>query len=275
MKKKITILFGLILLVAFYSEIKVCAAGGGVTKVKFGTTYKSFDLDGDGKKDTFKAKVVSPSSNKGSDMETIYIYVNNKKVFQQTIEELPRWDVRLVTVHSGETLIDISSYVADHGVAHKLYQVQNGKMKMLYDFFKYYDRYTYGNSIYVEIENVKGNTLITKASAQFNSTGIMNWNMNFVLKEGKIKRTSNQFTPIFYKKNHWTAQKKINVYKTAGSSTFAYTLNQGDVVQINKIIFKDLKVFFQVKNKGGKIGYIICPKTWQNQNYFKEAECAD
>ena len=113
--------------------------------------------------------------------------------------------------------------------------------------------------------------MVTSETAQFFATGMISWSMKFTYKDGKVKRTASQFTPT-YEKNvkNWTAQRNLNLYQQLGSKTLAYTIKNGDVVQINKIIFKDFKVYFQVINKSGKIGYLTCPKTFQSKNYFKE-----
>lgn len=180
--------------------------------------------------------------------------------------------MNLVTVGTGESLIDITSYIAsDDDCMHRIYRAQKNKLKMLYDFQKYYDGYAtyYG----ADIKKVEGNTLVTSETAQFFATGMISWSMKFTYKDGKVKRTASQFTPT-YEKNvkNWTAQRNLNLYQQLGSKTLAYTIKNGDVVQINKIIFKDFKVYFQVINKSGKIGYLTCQKTFQSKDYFKESQ---
>ena len=47
-----------------------------------------------------------------------------------------------------------------------------------------------------------------------------------------------------------------------------------NVIQINKVVYKNNKLYFQVKNSQGKTGYIPASKSVKSMNTFKEAQFA-
>ena len=145
----------------------------------------------------------------------------------------------------------------------------------MYDFQKYYENYA---SYYtVNVTGVSGNTIKTEVAAQFHTTGIICFDMNVTYKGGKFKRTANTFRPNYEsRENKWTAGRKIKAYKKAGSKKIAYTLKKGDVVTLDKIVYKNNKVYFQVKRSTGKVktGYIPAAKKWAYPQYFEEAQFA-
>lgn len=101
--------------------------------------------------------------------------------------------------------------------------------------------------------------------------------MNVAYKKGKFKRTANTFRPKYEsRKNKWTAGRKIKVYKKAGSKKTAFTLKKGNTVKLEKIIYKNNKVYFRVKRSKGKVktGYIPGAKKWADPQYFEEAQFA-
>ena len=89
--------------------------------------------------------------------------------------------------------------------------------------------------------------MVTSGTAQFFATGMISWSMKFTYKDGKVKRTASQFTPI-YEKNvkNWTAQRNLNLYQQLGSKTLAYTIKNGDVSS-NKQKWKN-RIFNMSKN---------------------------
>ena len=51
----------------------------------------------------------------------------------------------------------------------------------------------------------------------------------------------------------------------------AYTIKKGNIIKINKIVFKNNKVYFQIMNEKGKTGYIPCARKYKYKQDFKEA----
>ncbi|MCI8410691.1 MAG: hypothetical protein HFJ09_15765 [Lachnospiraceae bacterium] len=256
--------------------VGICFGKGKVAKaadtanvtVKSDVEYSQYDVNGDGKADTIKMKTVNIADNKESGM--IQIFVNDKITFEQKRAWSPVWNVKLIKLANGKIFFDIESLIMyDSNCIHRLYICENNKLKCVYDFQKYYDKYATRYS--VNIAKVSGNMIKTEVRPEFYVTGVIQYDMNISFKDGKFKRTSTTFV-LKYKamsmKNKWTAVKKIKVCKKAGSTKAAYTLKKGKVVKLNKVIYKNNKVYFQVKNNKGKTGYIPASKTL---GYFKEA----
>ena len=249
------------------------AASTANVSVQPDVVLSKYDVTGDGKADAIKVKIVDNKDEKYS--ATMQLFVNDKIAFQQKREASPDWNVKLIKLANGKVFFDIYSTIgSDDACIHQLYICKDDKLKSVYDFQKYNNNYA--DYFFVDIVKVSGNTLKTNVRAQFYTTGSIQYDMNLNYKNGKFVRTSNKFTPKYKKmsrKNKWTAEKKIKVYKKAGSKKVAYTLKKGNVIKLNKIIYKSNKIYFQVKNSKGKTGYIPAAKKYTS-SYFKEAQYA-
>ena len=233
-----------------------------------------YDVDGDGTTD--QVQITITDNEDKNESATMKVLVNEQTVFKQKREGGPYWNVKLLRLKNGEVFFDISSTImSDDACIHRLYSCEGDQLESVYDFQKSYDKY--GDYYFVDIDKVSGNSLKTSVRAQFFTTGSICFGMNMKYEEGTFKRTSDSYS-INYKemsrKNKWTAQKKIKVYKKAGSGKLAYTLKKGNVIKINKVVYKKNKVYFQVKNSKGKTGYIAASKSIKSINSFKEAQYA-
>lgn len=235
-------------------------------------TYKKYDVTGDGKADKIKISFKRVGE-RGYDGR-LRIYVNGKLAYDNTASDCIYWNVGLVRLKNGKAFFDIRNLVSSDDVdLHRLYKYDDGKFKVAYDFLKYYEGYAH--NVATAVYKVKGNTIYASIYGQFWKTGGIGHNIKIQYKNGKLKRVST-YCPISYgseEKNRWTATKKIKVYKKPGSKEVIYTLKKGDVIKINKVVYKNKKIYFQVKNKNGKgkTGYIpelIYPF---EGSYFKEA----
>lgn len=275
LKNSIKFYIACMMLVCICSS-KVEAANAANVSVKPDEVYSSYDVTGDGKADIVKVKVVELADEKNSG--NLQVLVNDIVVFEQQREADPYWEVKLLQLENGKVFFDIESTIlSDDDAIHQLYVYENDKLKSVYDFQKYYDKYA--SYYFVDVVKVSGNTIKTEVKAQFHTTGIVKFDMNLKYKDGKFKRTSSTFAPKYKSmsmKNKWTAKTKIKVYKKAGSKKVAYTLKKGNVIKINKIIYKNNKVYFQVKNNNGKgkTGYIPAAKKAAKSKYFKESQFA-
>lgn len=257
---------------------EVCAAGYvkiDMTQKNTVKTYSTYDVTGDGKWDTMKWIVISDENG-----DTLQITVNDEVVYAYTNEDCNGWKLGLIRLDNGKTVFDISSMSSnDYVVIHKLFEYSNESLKVIYDMQKAGARYAYR---YDEtVDKVKGNMIYVNASGQFYTTGKLNYKMRLKYAGGKIKRMSNSasctgYDPFAYHKFYgdhkkWTVNKKIKVYKQIGKKKTAYTLKNGNIITITKIIFDGKKVWFQVKNQKGKKGYIPAAKKHPKKDYFKEA----
>lgn len=232
------------------------------------------DVNGDGVTEQIEVKIVNNGDREYSGV--LKIYVNEEVAFEQKRNPDPVWNVKLIRLENGKVFFDIySTIVSDDACIHQLYSCQNSKLKSVYNFQKYYNKYA--DYYLVDIVGVSGNTIKTSVMAQFFVTGSIRFDMNVIYKDGKFNRTSSSFV-LKYKtadrKNKWTANRKIKVYKKAGSKKLAYTLKKGTVVKLNKIVYKGNKVYFKVKKSNGKTGYIVATKKMSSTGFFKEAQFA-
>lgn len=232
-----------------------------------------FDVDADGTNDSIKVTITDNKDN--NDSATMKVLVDNQTVFSQKRSNSPYWNIKLLRLANGEVFFDIySTVMSDDDCIHQLYSCEGDQLESVYDFQEF-DKYA--DYYFVEVEEVSGNYLKTGVSAQFYTTGSIRFPMNVEYEDGEFKRTSNSLS-INYKemsrKNKWTAQKTVKVYKKAGSGKCVYTLKKGNVIKINKVVYKNNKVYFQVKNSKGKTGYIPASKSIKSMNTFKEAQFA-
>ena len=236
-------------------------------------TYQ-YDVTEDGVADQVKVKIVDNKDK--DDSATIKIFVNGQVAFEQKREADPFWSVNLIRLENGKVFFDIySTILSDDACMHQLYACEEGKLKSVYDFQKYYDRYA--DYFLVNVEVISGNTIKTSVMAQFYTTGRIWYDMTVCYEDGQFKIASDAFTPKYKemdRKNKWTANRKIKVYKKAGSKRTAYTLKKGNTIKLNQVVYKDNKVYFKVKNSKGKTGYILASKSSNPAGFFKEAHYA-
>lgn len=236
-------------------------------------TCSEYDVTGDGIKDTVQAVM---SFNKKTQKYSYKITINDVSVFEETGGESEDawWSLKLLSMQDGKVFFAISrSSFNDYIVKHGLYEYVDGTLNWFYDMQRdgrYCDRYD------VTINKVAGNTIYTNVSAQYYTTGWISYKVNLSYQNGTIKVMSNSSSIKYskYRKNKWTANKKIKVYKKIGNKKSSYTLKKGDKIKINKIVSQGNKVYFKIKNKKGKTGYIPAAKKFPSKVYFKEAQYA-
>ena len=236
--------------------------------------YSQYDVTGDRSTDTVKVEIVNNEDE--NDSETIQIFVNDKIAFKQKREWGPYWSVELIKLGNGKVFFDIYSMISsDDDRIHQLYTCENNKLKSVYDYQKYYDEYTINYS--VDIVKVSGNIIETEVRAQFYTTGSIQYDMNLNFEDGKFERSENSFAlqyKAMSKENKWTVNTKIKVYEEAGNKKVAYTLKKGSIVKLDKVVYNNNEVYFQVENNKGEKGYIVAAKTYPDTLYFKEVQHA-
>ncbi len=237
-------------------------------------TYKKYDVTGDGVTDKVKISVkdVGESGYDGR----LRIYINGKKAFESIAGDYMFWNVCLVSLKNGNKFFEIESLVSSEDVNyHELYKYEDGKLKSFFDFLKNDSKYA--THYDVRVYKVKNNTIYAKPFVQFITTGgFLSYNVKYKYKNGKIQRISKEHTILYEpeQKNRWTVNRKIKVYKKPGSKKIRYTLKKGNVIKINKVVYKGKKIYFQIKNKDGKgkTGYIhATTKMPPKKMYFKES----
>lgn len=262
---------------AMFAVPSTAKAATGVKPITEGKKYTAYDVDGDGKKDSFYIKT-SYADSESDNHGTLKVYVNDKQVFSQTRDCTPHYFVQLITLKNGKTFVEIeSSILSDDDIIHKLYKCKSGKLSAVYNLQKPCENYS--DYYFVGIEKVSGNSLQLSCGAQFYTTGRVNWSMKVNYTNGKFKRAGSSYA-VDYKamgqKNKWTAQRAMKAYKTAGGKKVAYNIKKGNVIKIYNVVLKNNKVYFKVKNKSGKgkTAYLPCAKKFIWPSYFKESQFA-
>lgn len=270
------VLVPITLFVVFCISITVAVKGlksndstGEKVSLERNVEYSQYDVTGDGRPDKVEIQQKKHEDNNRS--ITLKVLINGQIAFQEKELYEPYWDVDLIKLVNGKVFFAIAAYDNDWVITLKLFAYKDDKLECVYDFYENY--YNYAYSYIVKINNVFGNTIETEVSAQFYVTGDVQYDMDLEYKDGSFKSTSNEF-PIEYKamskKNRWTVNRTIKTYKQAGSKEAAYTLKKGNVVKLDKVIYKNNEVYFQVVNSKGKIGYIAAVKEYQDISFFKE-----
>lgn len=125
-------------------------------------------------------------------------------------------------------------------------------------------------------------------SAQPLVTGYINWSYSYVYKNGKFKATSKSSSTVkcgcasisdtayrsYLENNQYVTQKKLKLYKTAGSKKVAATIKADKVVTLKKICVKNGKIWLKF-SCGKKSGWIKVNTIKENytdaeyQKYYK------
>ena len=264
------LLFGLV--AVFTLGTKVQAATPTIYEFKSSydsseQTYTGMDVTGDEKNDTVKVKFTEYNYGFAGACK---IYVNGEQVLTEKDKYGRTWSIGLIRLENGKVLFDVhSGQESCSSCRHKLYLYKKGKLKMVCDVQKNFEKYS--SHYDVDVIGVEGNKVQMEAYAMFNVTGIIRYNMEFVYKNGKMKPTSNQYDIIYTSGSpEWTVAKKITVYKSAGSKVQVFTLKKGEKVYLDKVIHKKNKPYIKVRKKSGKVGYIPCPTQYSYPHYFEE-----
>lgn len=251
--------------------------GGEKALLRNNEVFSQYDVTGDGKVDKVKVEFEESHDYNLADSWDMTIYINGQEVFSDGRTSEAYWNIQLIKLENGKVFFDIHSALSNNdGHVHRLYGYEDDELKCVYDFQEYYGEYAY--SYVVNIVNISGNTLNTEVSAQFYTTGKIQYRMDLDYKGGKIGyfESSSDTFDIRYedesKENKWTVNTDIKIYAEAGSEEIAYTLKRENIVKLNKVIFKDNIVYFQVENDKGEIGYILADTTYPDVFYFKEVQ---
>lgn len=266
----ITILF---ICLTFGTNLKVSASDKGIQEIKQGKSYTKYDVTGDKIADSVKMTVKKSNKYKYDYSENMRIYVNNSVAYKITSSEVNSWTVNLIFLQNNIALFDISIIVVSDDVEmHELFQYKNGKLESVYDL-QGKTALGYTNNHYIHVKKTSGNTIHCNVFTQFLTTGgFLSFDVTIKYEGGKFKIPPTSFS-IKYDKpryNKWTVNKKLKIYKKAGSKELAYILKKGDKIKINAVIYKGKKIYFQTKNSKGMVGYLPATKDSSEPYCFKE-----
>lgn len=245
---------------------KVNAATAGLVELQPDKTYKSFDLDGDHKRDTIKLKTVK----RYGDIDRIRIKINGKVVYKKSLELETGWiGMNIITLQNEDHYLYIvteSGYGAA-GNVDIILQYKDQELQEVINFQEIEElKDSVGWSFIDKRDNsmvVAGNSLNMKLTMLNWSTGTTTFDMNFQYKNGKLQmKKKGQI-----EKKRYKVAKKFPLYKAAGKKAKAFTAKKGEWLTTEKYCIKKGKLYLQFSTDTGKKGWIKSianPRTGQS-----------
>ena len=199
-------------------------------------------------------------------------------------------DVWLYHVNSTTTLISVFYFNKNDICVDKIYRYDGSKLVYLDDIGYILTSNTGFTQIYPE--DAGNNEFFCWCVREEPSLGIYSIDAKFKYNTSskKISKATNTYNVFLEgidgakpgKKGGWqdnwgTASKSFKTYTKAGGSTLSFSVNKGDRLRVQQVDIQTKAVYFQVKNKQGKIGWYKDPKKWSENNvyFFMEAMTLD
>ena len=256
----------------FDSNYKVYASKKGIQEIKPGKVYTMYDVTGDKIADSVKMTVKKNNKHKYDYSETMKISINNSVALKIT-DDAYNWSVKLLFINSDIAIFEISYMVASDDVAlDSLFQYKNRKLESVYDLQKN-TSLGYTNNHYLHLRKVVGNKIHYRILTQFLTTGgFLSFDITVKYEYGKFKilQKSNEIKYEKARYNKWTVNKKLKIYKKAGSKKLLCVLKRNDKIKINAVVYKNQKIYFKIKNTKGEAGYLPATKDPSRPFCFKE-----
>lgn len=249
----------MLFIVALASTITVKAATPGVTKLQINKVYRTYDIDGDKKKDSIKFTAVKNTEGAHRDM---VVYVNNKKIYNLPISMGTAGGVQVITLKNGQVFLHVWT---DEGMFKKSRMIQykdkSRKAKLIADFSampKKYVSYSYVDTFERPGITVSGNTVTVRVKACTWTAGVQFLMFKYNYKGGTLKRaaTTGSVQPYIQEFKKMTTVRSFPVYKKVNSKEKAFTVAKDKKVQLTKYYYNGKVLWMQVKNSSGKTGWI-------------------
>ena len=259
MKKMLSRICGILILTLCFSmlapEMRGHAQTASIKSLKADFTYKSFDITGDGKKDSFKIK----QTGAGSDYYMgCQLWVNGKVAYQ--VKGLYySTSSKLITLSNGKKYLYLFNECDDHiSPLCAILKYKNGKFVKVVDFMKLFDKH--GSHSYALIRGANGNNIKVKAFTMSYTLGTSDYELQYVYSGGTLKQKTKaaRLLGAYYTYNKtrcFTARKAINVYSSTSLSTVAFRLKKCDKIMIDQCRITSNYMLLQVKF-GKKTGWI-------------------
>lgn len=243
----------IMLLCSLCTSVK--GATPGVTALQNNKTYKSYDLNGDRKKDSIQLKTYT------SNYRTVAsFYVNGKKVYTLPKTDCYTAGYRIITLKNGKHFIYACTEGPNSGISqHMVLQYKGSKMNKIINFtslMKLYQGASYINWYPNDGITVSGNTIKVNFTSMNWTLGARSFTFTYKYSGGTLKRASYGGNITSYMPTKYVAAKKFAVYKKVDSSSKAFYVFKGNKVTVSKYHLKNGKLWLQIKNSRGKTGWI-------------------
>ena len=237
-----------ILLLCMSSKTILAAGTSGWLKNNY--TYKKYDLDGDGKKDS----VILKESNSGSGIKGT-LAINGKNVYSLPNPSQAslgaKWQV--ITLGNGRNFILGYTVGSNPGICRPvlLQYLKSKKIKVVRDFTSLFGDYRGVQSF--QGVAVSGNSVGFDFDTMSWTCGTIRTTIKYQYHEGTLKLASHVGK---VGNKTLTADKKFKTYKKYLSDKVAFTVKKGDEVTVVKYYLKGNAFWVRLKNSAGKMGWI-------------------
>ncbi len=249
-------------------------ASEGQKNIFLDVTYHSFDITGDGKKD----KVCFEGVESYERCETIRVKINKTRTILATPGAYTSGvQIRLLTLANGKPFVYLYGMGDNGDGVCGIYQYKNKKLRQIIDLNDIASAYGYhtGGSV----SKVKGNKVVIRYYLMSYSLAAVEFDIPYAYKSGTLKRMGNTGTVVSYspmyvlRQKYYTAQKRIPVYKKAGSTAKkAFTIRKNQKVYVTHVWIKNGKMWFKLR-VNGQSGWMPASKKYymdDAQKPFKE-----
>lgn len=230
--------------------------------LKLGKVYRNYDITGDRKKDSI---LISKSGK-----DTLNLYINNKKqILTKGFSEYCGVNLQLYTLENGKAFLYVGAKcmeLGNDGVC-GVFQYQSGKMKQIINMGAFFGEY--GTLQQGEVLDIKKDGMKIRVHMMAFSTGSSWIDFEYIYKDGtlKCKNDIGSYYSMGIPKRRGIVNKKLSVYRSAGSNSEIYTLKKGDIVTILRCKYLGKKMYIEVSHNGKK-GWIKAQDKWQREKQF-------
>lgn len=258
MKRMLSQICGILVLTLCFSilapEIKGNAQTASIKSLKANYTYKSFDITGDGKKDSFRIKQTNAY---GGCYMLCQIYVNGKVAYQIRGAYYST-SSKMITLSNGKKYLYLYNVCDNNdGPICAVLKYKGGKFVRVVDFRKLFAKH--GAHSFGMVTGVNGNTIQVRAFTMSYTLGSSDYGLQYIYSDGTLKQKTKVARllgayPDGKKTRCFTVKKPFNVYSNTSLSTVAFRLKKGDKIMIDQCRITSNYMLLQVKF-GKKTGW--------------------
>lgn len=251
----LTIMAAMIAVMCFIPLTKADAASATTVTLKQGKTYTSYDITGDGKKDTIKIT----RTKGGMEYNKLTVSINGKK----TVYNRNYYDVltKIIKLQNGKVYLWIKGEAEngdDPWEALYQYNSSTGKLKKALNFQTYTKLYS--NHSGTTITKVSGNSIYVTQYMMSTPLAGVNFTYTYKYSGGKFARTSSSGTikSVTNISGYGTLKYKRTLYTSATSTKKVATVAAGTKAKATAIYMSGSRICVKIKTKSGTTGWVKC-----------------
>ncbi len=232
-------------------------------KLKKNTTYKNYDVTGNGKANKFRYTV-----KKG----TLKVKVDGKLTY--TCSDTAKYTVNLCTLSNGKVYLNIAEEynTEDQQRQNRLFKWNSSQKKwkeaavlMQLPSKRY-------QTVRSDISDVTGKAITVTYTSMNYVTGKFYWDRVYELQSGKIvTKRSNKMKAnyqITTHKNSWKTSRRFNAYTKVNCKKKAFRVKEGEKLEINRVYNNGKRMCLEVVRESGAKGWVNCPAKFHGYKYY-------